>query len=255
MMQGEYSSMKEIESYMPSFVPRPYAWGQFKVAPVPTYFFLLEFLDITTGAPDPVRFCSQLAELHRMSESPSGKFGFALTTCHGPNSQYTEWHDHWRVYFSRLLEQFFYREVLCNGPDDEYEEEFEVLKDQTIPLILDPLQQDGRVLKPSLIHGDLWEENAGTELSTDRPVVFDAAALYAHNEFELGMWRRDIVRFGKAHTRQYLRFMPPSEPKQQWDDRNRLYSIKYDLAHSIALPATCETQRQLYGPAFLADRD
>lgn len=43
-----------------------------------------------------------------------------------------------------------------------------------------------------------WEENSGTNLASDQPVVFDAAVMYAHNEFELGMWRRDVVRFGKV---------------------------------------------------------
>ena len=69
--------------------------------------------------------------------------------------------------------------------------------------------------------------------------------MYAHNGFELGMWRRDPVRFGKARLRHYLKLLPPTEPREQGDDRNRLYSIKYDLAHSIASPETAESQRQL----------
>ena len=244
-MLGEYTSMKEIEKYAPSFVPRPCAWGQFEDAPAETYFFLLEFREMTIGDLNPTTFCSQLADLHKSSVSPTGQFGFSVTSCHGPNWQDTAWEDNWSYYFTRLLEQFFRREVGQNGPDEVYEREFELLAAQTIPRILEPLQADGRILKPCLIHGDLWEENAGTDLYTDQPVVFDPAAHYAHNEFELGMWRRDVVRFGKAHIRSYLKHMPPSEPREQWDDRNRLYSIKYDLAHSIALPDTFEGQRQL----------
>jgi hypothetical protein len=60
------------------------------------------------------------------------------------------------------------------------------------------------------------------------------------------MWRRDVVRFGKGYIHQYLRHMPPSEPFDQWDDRNQLYSIRYDLAHGIALPGTAQTQREMY---------
>ena len=244
-MEGEYRSMKEIESYLPSFVPHACAWGQFKHGPVETYFFLLEFLDLDTGTVDPAKFCSQLAQLHSVSVSPTGKFGFAVPNYHGPSAQDTTWHEDWCVYFTRLLEQFFDREVQSNGPDTEYQQEFKILKEMTIPLILKPLQADGRVLKPSLIHGDLWEENAGTDLVSGEPVVFDAAVHYAHNEFEFGMWRRDIVRFGKVHLRQYLRLIPPSEPSEQWDDRNRLYSIKYDLAHSFGIPDSYDSQRKL----------
>ncbi|KAJ9615503.1 hypothetical protein H2200_001578 [Cladophialophora chaetospira] len=245
MMEGEYNSMRELHHYLPTFVPRPITWGKFKHAPVDTYFFLAEFIEMSTGAPDPADFAFQLSQLHQKSQSPTGKFGFHITTCHGPNWQDIRWHESWCLYYTRLLTQFFEREIEHNGPDSEYENEFQILKSKTIPQILEPLQTDGRTLEPRLIHGDLWEENCGTKLETGDPVVFDAASMYAHNEFELGMWRRDIVRFGKAHMRQYLRLVAPSEPREQWDDRNRLYSIKYDLAHSIALPETAESQRQL----------
>ncbi|KAK5361869.1 hypothetical protein LTR20_009449 [Exophiala xenobiotica] len=245
MMEGEYNSMLEIHQCLPTFVPRPITWGRFRQAPVPTYFFLAEFVDMSTGAPDPAIFASRLSQLHKNSQSPMGKFDFHIITCHGPNWQNTQWHENWSFYFGRLLTQFFERDIEHNGNNEEYENEFKLLKSNTIPKILEPLQSDGRVLEPRLIHGDLWEENCGTKLETGEPVVFDAASMYAHNEFELGMWRRDIVRFGKAHIRHYLKLVPPSEPREQWDDRNRLYSIKYDLAHSIALPETAESQRQL----------
>jgi protein-ribulosamine 3-kinase len=121
----------------------------------------------------------------------------------------------------------------------------EELLTQTFPRLLEPLQANGRILKPSLVHGNLWEENCGTDMNTGQPKIFDAAVFYGHNELGIGMWRREVVHFGRAHIREYLRNFPPSEPKDQWDDRNRLYSVKYDFAHSIALPATHEGQREM----------
>jgi fructosamine-3-kinase len=245
MMEGEYNSMKEIHQYLPMFAPKPIAWGKFKQTPMPTYFFLAEFVDMSTGAPDPATFALRLSQLHGKSKSPTGKFGFHVTTCHGPNWQDTRWHHSWCFYYTRLLTQFFEREIQHNGHNDEYEREFQVLKSKTIPRVLEPLQSDGRMLEPCLVHGDLWEENCGTKIDTGEPVVFDAAAMYAHSEFELGMWRRDVVRFGKTHMRHYHKLVAPSEPRGQWDDRNRLYSIKFDLGHSIAHPETAESQRHL----------
>jgi hypothetical protein len=29
-------------------------------------------------------------------------------------------------------------------------------------------------------------------------MVFDAAVIYAHNEYELGIWRRKIIKFGSS---------------------------------------------------------
>jgi len=245
MMEGEFCAMSEIYKLMPSLVPQPYAWGKFRHSPPETYFFLLDFLELSNSLVDPTAFCARIAELHLMSRSPTGMFGFPITTCHGPNAQNVEWNSNWCFYFTRLLQQFFYREIGKNGVWPEYEQTFEQLVSYVVPQILEPLQSGGRQLKPSLIHGDLWEENTGTNLLSGEPVVYDSSAMYAHNEFELGMWRREIVRFGKTYTRQYLRNCPPSEPMDQWDDRNRLYSIKYNLAHSIALPGTKEVVRIL----------
>lgn len=238
--------MKELEKYMPALVPCPYKWGQFELDNVTTYFFLMEYKDIVTGAQDAAALCHQIAQLHRISSSPTGKFGFAVPTCQGPNVHNNEWQGNWRTYFTQVVDGFYHLDVKRNGPvDREYQEEYETLKNSTIPLILDPLQADGRVLKPCLVHGDLWDENTGTELATGQPVIFDAAVMYAHNEFELGMWRREGGKFGNAHLRQYLRSTPPSEPKHQWDDRLRLYSIKYELSHSIGNPDSCASQRAM----------
>lgn len=245
MVEGEFHSLSAIHALMPTFAPKPYAWGNFRKSPPDTYFLLMDFIDLQTGSVDATEFCSRIAELHRISTSPTGKFGFHITTCHGPNWQNTEWESSWCVYFTRLLRQFFYREIEQNGPWPEYEAAFEELVEVVIPQLLEPLQSEGRFLKPCLVHGDLWEENTGTDLVTGESVVFDASVMYAHNEYELGMWRREIVRFSKVHMRRYLACFPPSEPVHQWDDRNRLYSIKLNLAHSIALPATKDVGRDL----------
>ena len=247
MIEGEFASISEIAKYNPDLAPVPYACGEFKDGTIPTYFFLMEFLDIDTGAPEPGTFCKQLAEMHSSSMSPTGRFGFPTITCHGPHPQDTTWEDSWAVFFARLICQFFDREINTNGPseDGQYEEVFEKLVTDTIPRILSPLQSDGRTLKPSLVHGDLWEENCGTELDSGQPKIFDAAVFYGHNEYDLGMWRREIIRFGRSHIRQYLKNMPPSEPKDQWDDRNRLYCIKFEIAHSIGWPATAQSQREM----------
>ncbi|MCJ1384478.1 hypothetical protein MMC17_007595 [Xylographa soralifera] len=230
---------------MPSFAPKTYAWGKFRNCTPDTFFLLLDFLPLDNELIEPSLFCARLAELHLTSLSPTGMFGFPITTYHGPNEQNVEWNSDWCFYFTRLLTQFFDREIAANGPWPRYQWIFEQLIFHCVPQILKPLQSAGRLLKPSLIHGDLWEGNTSAHQTSGEPIVFDAAAMYAHNEFELGMWRREIVRFGNTYTEHYLRNYPPSEPVEQWDDRNRLYSIKYNLAHSIALPGTKGVVRTL----------
>lgn len=237
--------MMEIYSYMPDFVPKPIAWGKFKQSSPETYFFLMNLVDLSPSMVEPCEFCRLIAQLHQMSTSPTGKFGFHITTFHGPNPQNTAWESDWCKYFTRLLTQFFDREIAQNGPLAEYEAAFKTLTSEVIPQLLSPLQSEGRVLKPCLIHGDLWEDNAGVNRDAGLPVVFDASAMYAHNEMELGMWRADIIRFDERYYQQYLRIMPPSEPQEQFDDRNRLYSIKFKLAHCLGWPDSAPGHRLL----------
>ncbi|OAL28875.1 hypothetical protein AYO20_09355 [Fonsecaea nubica] len=210
-----------------------------------TYFFLMEFIDLGTEMVEPEDFCRLIAQLHQISTSPTGKFGFFQTTHHGPNPQNNIWESNWCTYFTRLLTQFHDREIRQNGSQPEYEAAYRTLVSVVIPQLLEPLQSNGQVLKPCLIHGDLWEENTGINLGTGLSVVFDASVMYAHNEMELGMWRADIIRFGKPFYRQYLRHMPPSEPSEQFDDRDRLYSIKFKIAHCLGWPDSAPSHRQL----------
>ena len=83
MMEGEFNSMNEIYKLMPSLVPKPCAWGRFKLASPVTHFFFCDFLNIGNDLPDPVRLAARVAELHRISQSPTGKFGFHVPNCHG----------------------------------------------------------------------------------------------------------------------------------------------------------------------------
>lgn len=245
MMEAEFRSMEELYYYIPAMVPRPIAWGQLTQSSSDTYFFLLEFIELCMDMVEPTEFCEQIATLHKTSKSPTGMFGFHLDTFQGPNRQINQWESDWCTFFTRLLDSHFVTDIEINGPNDEYEKTFQTLKTEIVPLLLKPLQSEGRSIQPCLIHGDLWEENTGTDLVTGKIMIFDASVHYAHNELELGMWRRDVIRFGKAYFRQYLGHFPPSEPVEQWDDRNRLYGIKYDLSHSMAWPASSQATREM----------
>jgi fructosamine-3-kinase len=231
MMRGEFEALSAIEKVSPGFVPHPHAWGKFKDATPTTYFFLMDFHHFSHDLPDPAKFTAKIADLHRRSVSPNGKFGFVVPTCKGKMVQNTTWSDSWAEVFTRLMVDLHEVEIAVNGPWPEYEKAFKQLCDVVIPQLLGALQEDGQKLKPCLIHGDMWEENVATDLETGDPMVYDCSAMYAHNEFELGHWRRDGSRLGKNYIRQYLRRMPPSEPVEQWEDRTRLYAMEFNISH------------------------
>jgi protein-ribulosamine 3-kinase len=85
-----------------------------------------------------------------------------------------------------------------------------------------------------LIHADLWEGNTGTSYEIGDIYVFDSAAFCAHNEMEIGDWRCHYNKIhNKIYIRTYLRHYGPSEPREEWDDRNRMYSIYYNVIYSV----------------------
>ncbi|KAG6988835.1 hypothetical protein G7Y79_00069g096270 [Physcia stellaris] len=233
MMKGEYTSMLELYRVLPSLLPKPHAWGRFELEPPETSFFLCDFLDLDLKLPEPDLFCARIAHIHHSSISPNGRFGFHVPNCHGRTPQIVDWDSSWASFFTKLLVGFFDVEREQNGPWLEYEEAFQELVAHVVPQLLGPLQEDRRVLKPCLVHGDLWDGNVAIDRATGEPVVFDAACLYAHNEYELGMWRREEVKF--TH-----------EPVEQWDDRNRLYALKFNIAHMIGWPKDTHVRQRIY---------
>ncbi|KAJ9646806.1 hypothetical protein H2204_000498 [Knufia peltigerae] len=233
MMEGEFNSMLELYSVMPEFVPMPLTWGNFSTPALETYFFMSEFIDMSACLPEPDQFCTKLAKLHKTSISPTAKFGFHRTTCQGRIPQAVSWEGNWTIFFSSLLRNVIELDDAENGCWHALTVLEKRLLSHVVPYLLNNLTKDGRVIKPCLIHGDLWEGNIRTS-QTGNIFVFDAAVMYAHNEFEIGNWRCHYNRIcDQVYTRTYCQHYPPSEPEEEWDDRNRLYCIYYNVLYSV----------------------
>ena len=241
-LEGEFRSMQEISTIMPGFAPKPIGYGKLEAATseLPTFFFLSEFVSITNELPDPKALAGRLAQMHQSSQSPTGKFGFYTTTYDGRLPQNTDyWEDSWSTFFDKLLTGIAELDTEVNGPWSELQEALIQTSERVIPRLLGVLEAGGRKVKPCLIHGDLWEGNIGTDIETGNLYIFDAACYYAHNEMELGIWRTDHHKINsKAYRTEYLRNYEASEPVEEWDDRNRLYSVKTQLMYSAHVPGT-----------------
>lgn len=247
MMEGEFSAMAELYKFAPTFIPKPYTWGKFESAPPSTYFFLLEFKDMTSQLPDPKSFCSELAKLHQTSVSPTGKFGFHIATTHGKLPQYMVWTSSWEAMFRKLLSNLLSLDLNTNGPWKDFQNVYERVLTLVLPLLIGPLESDGRTVKPCLLHGDLWDGNIGTDSKTGQTYIFDASSFYGHNELELGMWRDSHLNrmSWDVYGKEYLRTVGVSEPAYQFDDRNRIYHVKFLMWHSAHHPH--DAAREKYG--------
>jgi protein-ribulosamine 3-kinase len=184
IVRGEFESMKEISTLLPDFAPKPIAWGTYKNIPG-MHFFICEYREMEEKMPDPHKFTASLAKLHQSSKSSNDKFGFHVTTYSGNLPQKTDWEESWEVFFSKSMRQALELEIQAKGPDPELDVLVPILFDEVIPRLLRPLESEGRTVKPSLIHGDLWYGNTGIDAQTGEALVFDACCFYAHNECKL----------------------------------------------------------------------
>ncbi|KAI1128605.1 Fructosamine kinase-domain-containing protein [Nemania abortiva] len=237
MLVGEDLSLTTIKEVCPDLVPFTWKLGEYESPPPDhsIHFLFEDFLTIAPNPPNPDRLADKLVKMHKDGKSPTGKFGFEIVTCDGPQPHPEGWEDDWATLFVKLLRSRVDMDAKANGPWEELERAAKVVIDQVVPTLLGSLKQDGEPIKPSLIHGDLWDGNMSVLKSGD-PVFYDAGCYYAHNEMEIGMWRTIIgehLRHPK-YKEAYLKEYSPAEPAAEWDDRNRLYSLKYNLNFSIS---------------------
>lgn len=184
MVSSEFYAMKLLYSIIPEMVAEPLAWGAYSDEEPDTYFFICRFRELSNDIPDVADFPALLAEFHRRSKSTTGEFGFPITMFGGRNPQAFPLTKSWEECFSKGLDKIFDMEEQTHGPDEEMQRLREGLMTKVIPRLLRPLETEGRVLVPSLVHGDLWDGNASVDVETGHPMIFDATPLYAHNECE-----------------------------------------------------------------------
>ncbi|EHK96155.1 hypothetical protein M7I_8141 [Glarea lozoyensis 74030] len=157
------------------------------------YVWAWDFREPGEQPPDLVNFTARLVELHKKSISPTGKFGFHTTTCHGAITQFTNtWEISWAELYKKQLGHMFAMDVEKHGPWPEFEQLVDITLNKVIPRLLEPLQSDGRSIKPCLLHGDCWDENTATDMESGEPFVFDAGSFYGHNEVFEGM--KELVK-------------------------------------------------------------
>ena len=115
--------------------------------------------------------------------------------------------------------------------------------EKVVPRLLLPLQSDGRVLKPCLLHGDCWDGNTALDQRTGNAFVFDVCSFYGHNEYDTGNWRAPRHRLSnKAYIREYRYRYPVSPPEDDWDARNLLYSLTFNIGNTIYIPGSSQRQ-------------
>lgn len=103
-MEGTYVSEKLIYSFIPEHVLAPLAFGSYESLPN-IHYYMCDYVDMTDDLPDPARFGQTLANLHlnSMGRSPTGRYGFHLTTHLAFVPDDNKWTDTWTEWFSNAM--------------------------------------------------------------------------------------------------------------------------------------------------------
>ncbi|KAI0485825.1 Fructosamine/Ketosamine-3-kinase [Xylaria cf. heliscus] len=230
MMRGAFESENTLYELVPEYVPLPISFGTYSTRS-DLHFYICEFVDMVDEFPGPVAWAKAAATLHQRStgKSPTGKFGFHCTTYSAIVPIDNMWDSSWEAVWTHQMRLLLEQDEVLHGPDEEYSKLQATFFDVVLPKYLRPLESNGRSISPCLIHSNLSPGNMKPRIGSNTICMFDSCAYWGHHEAELGV----CYRLGKPYIEEYLKHMPISEPVEDFDIRNTIYSLKYRLLLSI----------------------
>lgn len=85
--------------------------------------------------------------------------------------------------------------------------------------------------------------NTALDQRTGDAFVFDVCSFYGHNEYDTGNWRAPRHRLSnKKYIGVYKSRFPVSPPEDDWDARNILYSLTFNIGNTIYIPGSNQRQ-------------
>ena len=169
-------------------------------------FIALEHLDLTRSG-DYAALGRMLAKLHRQT---GPRFGWTRDNYIGLAPQQNGWCDDWAEFWvTRRMEP-----------------QLSLARDKGFNVSMPSMHLlQGHKPQPSLLHGDLWNGNAG--FTADGPVMFDPAVYYGDRETDLAMTEL-FGGFPAAFYRAYNEAFPLTPG---YEKRKHLYNLYHLLNH------------------------
>ena len=153
MARAEYESQKALAAIIPHNVAIPIAWGIFEEKDKPKEFLITGFRNLQEGSPPHFQLLAILEKLQKNSVSPTGKFGFHVTTYNGPPKMVNDWTESWEEYFGRQFRSDVSYLQQVYGMDTELAALTDEFVEKVVARLLRPLQTGGRRINPTLCHG------------------------------------------------------------------------------------------------------
>ena len=214
MLEAERHGLLELRSAGAIRVPEPLGSGVFGEGA----FLALEWVDFgPSDAAADERLGEQLAALHRQR---ADRYGLDRDNTIGSTPQPNTWASEWVRFLRERRLGFQLALAADNGYGGRLQERGSQLLD-----CLDVFFATYRPA-PSLLHGDLWGGNRGTD-TAGRPVIYDPACYYGDREADIAMTRL----FGGFGPRFYSAYVAAWPLDQAAGTRRDLYNLYHVLNH------------------------
>ncbi len=212
MFSAEFDALNTIRKQQCIRAPKPFLHGK------TTHFCYLILEHITLQTPvDYRKFGSQLAQMHLTTDA---SFGWHRNNTIGTtlqcNTNENDWPEFWKKHRLDVQIELAIADNQNTG-----------LIDQLVRLnsVCDRLFGN-RVVKKSLLHGDLWTGNYAAD-EKQEPVIYDPASYYGDHETDLAM----LELFGQPPAEFYESYQELLVIDQGFNTRKVLYNLYHMLNH------------------------
>ena len=172
MFEAEALGLQALAASNTVRVPKPVCYGDDQLKS----YIVMEYLELD-GSANQSELGEQLAAMHQLCEK---QFGWSIDNTIGATPQINDWSESWLEFWRQHRLGFQLTLAAQNGYTGQLQSLGEKL------LIEMPVLFENRIIKPSMLHGDLWGGNAAG-LADGTPVIFDPAFYYGDREADLAM--------------------------------------------------------------------
>jgi fructosamine-3-kinase len=183
-------------------------------------FLILNYLPLTVNNSQVDSKCwytlgEQLAQMHKCSNH--GQFGWQHDNYIGETLQPNDWRSNWKTFFA----------------EQRIAWQLQLLSEKSVKLgDIDHIAQvchdalNHHTVKPSLVHGDLWQGNMGFTGSSS--VIFDPACYYGDREVDIAM----TELFGHLPFEFYQGYQKNFPLDEGYEQRKIIYNFYHILNHA-----------------------
>lgn len=214
MLEAERDGLLKLRMAQAVRVPEPLAVG----ASEGGAYLVLEWIDFGPGATAAdARLGEQLVWLHR---AQADRYGLGRDNTIGSTTQPNAWCGDWVTFLREQRLAFQLDLALSNGHGGRLQ-----TRGRRLLEVVEVFFASYRPA-PSLLHGDLWSGNRGTD-TAGQPVIYDPAVYYGDREADIAMTRL----FGGFGPQFYAAYVAAWPMDQGAGTRRDLYNLYHVLNH------------------------